>query len=482
MTELNRRSFLAMAGAAAAASALAACTNGGGSDTNTDVLKWWDQFQPISAFEKKTFEKFGSSKGGLKVQYTVQNPSTFARELQLAYQSKQLPDVFTLAVTLPTPALQKENWFSPLQLDNEHKKLLPEGTLVSGQNMFDGKPYSFPIFTFRSHDTLLWINKDLAGKAGVDPDNLPTSYDDIRAAARAIQNKNSKASGWIAPIKLPDRLQSQVAQMALAAGSPASLQGVSFKTGEYVFDSDEWINAIEFFVAMKKDGVMFPASTTLDARTARARWATGVAGIFFDGSYNMGVLKSSFPTFVEKVAVGAIPVPQKDQQVSISGVSANPALSLWIAKNSKHADVASRLVSLFATDEVQTGIAEAMDQPPLISHVLAKADVAPQYRQAIEIFNKEVFSGPVPVVRNPAVASVAAKAKQVQPTLGQIVAGAITGDISDWKGALKKFNTDNTRERDSAIKTVTSAGQPVSADDWKFPDWKPGVDYVTKPK
>ncbi|MGI8417340.1 MAG: ABC transporter substrate-binding protein [Nakamurella sp.] len=441
-------------------------------------LRWWDQFQPIAPFEKKLFADFATQPGGAHVDYTVQNPATVGQELQLAFQSKQLPDVYTLAgVGLPTPVLKDAGWFQPITLDDAHRKMLPAGALIEGANVFDGKVYSFPIQSSRAYDALVWFNTDLLKKANLDPQQLPVSYDDIRATARAIQ-KTGDASGWVAPLKLTDRLASQITQMALAAGSPASLSGISFKTGEYVYDSDEFVNAIEFWAAMKQDGSMFPSSTSLDARTARARWSTGVAGMWMDGSYNVGVLKQSFAAFLPKVAVGSIPVASSDASVSISAASNNPGSSFWIAASCQHPDVASRLISKFATDDVQQGIAEAMDAPPLNSAAVQKANVEPIYRTAIGFFGKQVFLGPDPVIRNPDVAKANAKLKPVTPDLGEVVAGAVTGDIADWKGALRTLTAAYESAREAAIK---AAGVKLTPADWAFPDWKPGKDYITKP-
>lgn len=484
MDRIGRRGFLALGGGVAGSVLLGACTGGGGETSGGGAggaggtLTWWDQFQPIAPFERKLFADFSKSKHGVTVKYTVQNPATFTRALQLAYQSKQLPDVFTAAVNdLPAAPLVDAGWFQPLNIDQAHQKMLPPGTLIEGLNVFNGKPYSIPVLSFRSHDALVWYNKELLTKAGLNPDSPPATYDDIRAAARTI--RKSGTSGWIAPLNLTPRLSAQITQMALAAGCPAGGDGISFRTGEYVLDSAEFMNAIEFWVAMKQDGSLFPSSTSLDARTARARWATGVAGIFMDGSYNVGVLKGSFPQFLPKVAVGPIPVPSVGTQISISGAQGNPNLSLWIAKTSPHGDIASQLISMFATEQVQTGVAEAMDQPPLLSSVLAKAKVEPVYRQAVDYLGKEVFAGPLAAARTPEITKVITKMRPVQPDLGTIVAGAVSGDITDWKGALKKFNAAMSAERDRAIK---ESGTKVTPADWVFSDWKPGADYVTKTK
>lgn len=84
------------------------------------------------------------------------------------------------------------------------------------------------------------------------------------------------------------------------------------------------------------------------------------------------------------------------------------------------------------------------------------------------------------MVRNPDVAKVQAHLKPVIPTLGDIAAGAISGNVKDYRSALKKLSDASERARETAIATAVQAGAKISLDDWKFSDWQPGVDYVTR--
>lgn len=490
MSGLDRRRFIQLSGLVAGAGALGACAPSTGSvsgthagaSSSTGKLIWWDQFAPIAKYEEKVFAAFAKERNGLPVSYTDQNPQNFAQALQLAFRSKQLPDVFTVSgLAIPPSALRDAGWFAPLQLDPAVEKALPTAAIVDGVNRFDGKTYALPILTFRSHDTCLWFNKDLFTKAGLDVANPPKAYDDVRAAARKIQGIGGGVSGWIAPINFPDRLTAQALQMAMAGGGSMGPDGIDVTTGSYAYTDENLINAIEFLRAMKTDGVLFPASTHLDARTARARWATGVAGIFFDGSYNMGVLKASFAQFIPKVGVGTIPVPDATTAPALINAAGDPGLSFWVAKTSKHQAQAGTLISKFGTIEGQTGIAEAMDQPPLLAdQILDKAKVEPTWKQAVEAFQQEVFLAPSPTSRNPDVAKALAKFQQVEPSLGEIVQGAITGQTANWKQALKKLSADSEAMREKAIQSAQQQGAKVSADDWKFADWKRGQDYQTK--
>jgi len=71
-------------------------STGGASGGAPGHIKWWDQFLPKAELEKKTFATFHAD-GGPEVDYTVYNPNDMGQAVQLAHQSNQMPDVFTLA-------------------------------------------------------------------------------------------------------------------------------------------------------------------------------------------------------------------------------------------------------------------------------------------------------------------------------------------------------------------------------------------------
>jgi multiple sugar transport system substrate-binding protein len=489
LEHFTRRQLLRSAGLMAGAVALAACdtapnaTGGGpsaaasggratGGTGGTGPIKWWDQFNPLQELQRATFKRF-TEDGGAEVEYTVYNPNEQGQALQLAFGSKQLPDVYTLAgVSVPAPVLLEQGWFSPLTNADDITGLVPEGSVLDGLHIFDGQLYSFPIFSFRQYETLGWYNRGLVEKAGLDPDDPPRSWDDFRAAARAVQK--SGTSGLLLPLKFADRMAAFVLELAQTAGFPGArvgVDGIDLTTGEYRFHDDAFVDAIEFLLAFQKDGLLFPASTSLDARAGRARWAANASGYFFDGPYNVGVISGDFEPFLEQLGVGPIPTPDGGDPVlartPIGG-------TFWVSGQSDKTDQASELLALFAGKEYQSGLAAAMDQPPFDLDAVADSEAHETYKQCIEYFKAQTFLAPSPQARNPLVSQVEGKMKAVDPGLGPIIQGAFSGQITDVRGALKQLSDGKTAARDAAISEV---GGDVSVDDWKFADWTVGEDY-----
>lgn len=484
MENATRRQVLHGAGLLAGVIALTSCDtappqgSGGPSATSGasgggGPIVWWDQFNPLEKLHRSTFKAFSGS-GGPQVEYTVYNPNDQGKALQLAFSSKQMPDVFTLAgLEVPPAVLYGQKWFAPLADGDAIQKLLPEGSVVPGLHIFDDKLYSFSIFSPRQYESLVWGNRAILEKAGVDPDQPPASWDDLRAAARKVQG--SGTAGLVLPLKFAPRMQSFTLELAQTAGFPGSREGgtngMDLTTGEYRFHDDAFVEAIEFLVSFQKDKLLFPASSSLDARSGRARWAAGAAGYFFDGPWNAGVVSGDFPKVLEQLAVGPIPTQGGGEPVLTRPPTAG---TFWVSNQSDGQEQASKLLQKFAEKDYQAGLATAMDQPPLDAAAVASSDAHASYKKAIEMFEKQVFIGPTPFARNPLVIQVEAAMKPVEPGLGQIVQGAFTGQVSDVRGALRKLSDGKTKAREEAIAKV---GGDVSADDWAFPNWKAGEDF-----
>jgi len=471
---VSRRTLLAGGTAVAATAAgLSGCSDGSssGSPTTSAAITWWDQFLPLAALEKKTFAAFTAA-GGPPVEYTTYNPNDQGKALQLAFQSKQMPDVFSLAGVNSSPnALKASNWFAPLADATKITAALPAGSVVEGITSFDGKLYSFPTSSFRQYDTLPWANGDLLDQAGLEPSTTTQTWDQFRENVRIAQQKTGKA-GLLLPLSFTARMATFVDHLAQTAGFAGS-NGLEHATGEYRYDHDAYVQAIEFLLSFKTDKLLLPASSTLDARAGRARWTAGEAVYFFDGPYNAGVCSSDFPDFLERLTVGQIPTPDGADPVI---TNAPVGGTFWSSATSGHLEDVSALLALFVTDDYRKGQAEAMDAAPIDLDIVAGSKAHPTYKQCCAWYAEHGYLGPSAVARKPEVATVLAAMKPVQPDLGTVVQGAMSGDVSDLRGTLKKLTDGLSAARDTAI--ATKGGGTVSAADWAFPDWQRGTDYA----
>ncbi|MCG5219269.1 extracellular solute-binding protein [Streptosporangium sp. KLBMP 9127] len=482
MTAMTRRGFLAAAGALTVATATGAC-GGGGGGAGGNSLTWWDHQNQLQKTKAEIFAKFAKSPGGAPVQYTYYNPAKMGQALQLAKQSGQLPDLRTNAgLNIPAAALVAAGWAQPLNLSDAAEARVAD-SLIEGLHIFDGKTYAFPIFSHQTYSAVTWFNTELVSRAGLDPQAPPKTYDEFRAAAKKVQSASGgEAYGWIWNIGMPDRLGEQIHDLAQAAGFAGGHAGfgggvaVRYETGEFAYQSDEYLNAIEFLVSLRQDKVLVPGANSWVDDVARARWTAGMAAYYFDGPWCPGVALKDTPEFGKKLGVGPILVPDADTTVATYHVP-QPG-DYWLSPTTKKAAVANALLNdYFATEEYSLQVANTMSQPPRDISVVDRSEAHPAYKQLVGWFKESVFLAPDPVVGNKDIQQVLIEYKPVRPTVGDIVQGALTGDVTDVRAALTKLSSDSAKERDRAIKAAKSKGAQVSPDDYAFPNWKPRKDY-----
>ena len=479
---ITRRDLIRVAGGTAAGLAgatLAGPVAGAAPAARQDevVIRWWDQFQPLEALHRSIWDRYTETHPNVQVEYTVYNPSEMGQALQLAFSSRQMPDVHSLAgVSVPVPRLVVDGWFTPLARGEEIRQRLPAGSLLDGITVFGGQVYSFPLFSFRQYTSCNWFNRELMEGAGVDPEVGPQTWDEFRQAAAAVTDGGGgQIFGWIQGIQFTDRLAVHVDELAQMAGALTS-GGIDLTTGQYAHGTDPYVQALEFLVSLQQDGYLFPASSSLDARTARARWATGAAGMFLDGPWNVGVIQGEFSEFLDKVGIAPIPVANPQTPTFVHAVP--PVGQLWVSSQSANAPIAEEILLELTTPEYYVGLAERMDQPPLDLTAVDRAEVHPTYRRAVALFQERVRLAPSPVVKNPAVADVLAEMAEVHPNLGEIAQGAFSGDVTDYRAALTEYAGKLSAERERAIGVVQGRGGQVSLDDWVFPNWDPAQDYT----
>ncbi|MFX4274045.1 ABC transporter substrate-binding protein [Propionibacteriaceae bacterium Y1685] len=477
---INRRGFLAGAAGTVGLAGLAGATGcqrtpvSGGGDQGS--LTWWDHSPNLQEANKAVWAEYEKA-GGLKVEYQYHQTAKLGQALQLAKQSNQLPDVHTnVGLELPLPQLIKDGWFQPLELDEGTKAKLGKDSLIDGIHVFDGKPYSFAIQNPRQYHAANWFNHELIVKAGLDPAAPPKTFDEFREACRTIAKAVPDTYGVILNLGMGERIATQVNHLAVGAGFEG-INGVEFATGEFAFNSEPYLQVMEFLLSLQTDKLLFPGSSQQDDQTARVRWATGTIGYFFDGPWCPGSTRKDAAPFFDKLDVGPMLVPDSSKEVvNYQGPMGG---TFFISGQSDKAAEASKVLSLVAGDPYQVAIADGMAQPPRDMELVKQSAANEPYKRLVEWYADTCYLAPSAALKNPATAKVAEEAKPVKPNLAAIIQGMFSGDVPDVKKALTTMSDQLAKERDAAIKKVSAAGTKVSADDYAFPQWKPRQDFTT---
>src|SRR5688572_6635720 len=196
-----RRLKAGTAGIAVAALALtlAACgSDGGDSDSNTDgensggsgdlsaELTWWDTSDPTNeapAYDK-LIEAFNEEYPDVTIKHEVVPFDQTQNKFKTAAESGSgAPDILRAEVAW-TPEFASLGYLYALDGTAALENNFLETPLSS--NVYEGKTYGVPQVT----DTLgLMYNKALFEKAGLDPEAPPTTWEEVREAAKALKSE-----------------------------------------------------------------------------------------------------------------------------------------------------------------------------------------------------------------------------------------------------------------------------------------------------
>ena len=211
----------------------------------------------------------------------------------------------------------------------------------------DGKYYQIP---WKSNPVMIFYNKDLLKKAGVDPENPPLATHDefLETSRKIVDSGAADAAIWPAPSS--EFFQSWFDFYPLYAAETGGKQLV--EDGEATFDSEEGRTVADFWAQMYADGLaqkeVYNGDSFADEKAAMAivgPWAIAVYG--------------------EKVNWGAAPVPTS------SGTSPEETYTFSDAKNIALYSACENRgtaweVLKFATSEEQDGeLLEQTGQMPL---------------------------------------------------------------------------------------------------------------------
>lgn len=271
---------------------------------------------------------------------------------------------------------------------------------------FDGELYCIP----KDFSTIaMQINTDLWEQAGLTADDVPTTWDELRAVAETLRAAD------ITPIVIGDTRDRIGAFMVQAGGWVVSEDGTT-ATG----DSPENLEALQYVQGLLNDGLaVYPRN--IDAGWGGEAFGKALAAITFEGNWIKGALRNDFP----------------DVNYTVNEMPAGPAgkgtLSFtvcWgISAKTQYRDQAIDFVRAMTSPEQQITFTEAFGVMP--SRASLRDDYLAQFPDdEAFITGAEYAQGPV-------------KAPRMDSVLADFDAGLLQLATSDPKELLERLN-DNT--------------------------------------
>jgi len=451
------------------------------------AFRWIDSGDQKAVFFREFFAQYGQARG-IEVVYDGLPWNEIGQVLPLGIRNNSAQDAFCLPLNLPPAFAVNEGWVQPLDdliPDIESWKAgFPAGAFLEGLNIFGGKTYGLPYTSAKVTSAHVLYNRRLLNDAGFDPAETPLTWETFREAARKVTENNAgRAYGFIMGGGQVNRWADITRTLAQMAGQPCGDTsiglGIDFRTGEVVFDSDEFVAAVELLLAMNSDGSIFPGIMGLNAPQARALMPQGAAGLILQGPWNVPTWERENPDF--DFGVGPTPAPEgaTGNHVIVGGV-ASQANTMFINAKAKNPQVAADVFHYLGTEQgqIQWGNVVGPSDPPVFPSAAAQSRMSDRSKATLAMFQDLIRVGPNPFARNPELAAVASVYQEPTPNLALTVQGLFTAQASGIKEQLTVLTSATNQALDAAFAAAKANGAQVSRDDLVFANWDPSRDYV----
>jgi sn-glycerol 3-phosphate transport system substrate-binding protein len=253
-------------------------------------------------------------------------------KLKAGLQSKDTPTVIQL-YDIGTRLMVDLNVANPVQeyIDAEKYDVSDLEPNVLAYYTVNGKQYSMP---FNTSTPMLYFNKDMFVKAGLDPANPPKTFDEFTAAAQKLTVKNTDGT-------------TKTYGGAFAIYGWFFEQFLAVSGGEYVnngngrdaaataatFDSPEGLAILDWWKAMFDEGILANfGRTTVDTRNA---FLAGQTAMFIDST---AVLRGMMDGAAGKFEIGTAFLPRPNEEALTKYGTIIGGGSLWIIKDRPQAE------------------------------------------------------------------------------------------------------------------------------------------------
>ncbi len=443
------------------------------------TIEYWDWWVTQGPTIDKEIELFEQAHPNITIKKTTQVSDKYPDLLQMAVKSDNAPDVFLIPDKPTLKDQVDQGWLLPLNkwaTDQWKSQFAPEA-FAEGANIFKGKLYTAP---YQGNVPWLqfYINTKVFKDAGLVDANgnvkVPQTWAEVREYARII---TQKSGGKVYGYGFGDKGGSILPQhlwMVQNSGAADAGGGFDPRVGRYVWYSNPvYADWIAFLMGMKQDGSIVPNAMTMDDEMARTAFAQGKFGMTVGGVWLQSGWQTTNPDFKDYI-VADLPHEglQKDsyfyvtpggQGWGISATTKHPEEAwLWFEwLNSKEA----------ATRWVQAGLSTRA-QPDVNNPAYAPT---PQFGQYLKLAQDSMRIGPAQQLVHPEMTEV--KEAATKPNIQDILEGVYTGQITDYKGALKDLEQRQNAALDQAIADAQARGIKVDKSWWKVSNWDLTQDY-----
>jgi multiple sugar transport system substrate-binding protein len=263
--------------AAVAGIALTGCSTG--SDTgDVTTINWWTR---VGDHQAELAEQFNASQSAIRVVTTQVPDDQYVNKVGTGIRSEEGPDLLDFDVA-NGPLFAATGILADLgdrTGDLSFADQLNPGMVSLGE--YDDATYSLP---FTAGPSVMLYNKTLFEQAGLDPEAAPSSWAEIKTAARAVRALGGDTYGIDIPGACGGCLSFAVQPLIWANGGQTMTEASPDQETEYGTNPDV-ASAFSFYRDLWESGVASPAGQTEAGASWGQDFEAGKVGMILAGTW-----------------------------------------------------------------------------------------------------------------------------------------------------------------------------------------------------
>jgi len=305
-------------------------------------LQMWERSGGNASMVDELVRAWNEKNPDRKIQLTYIPHSEMVPKLAQAIASGEVPDLMGLDLIYGPQfeaAGQLEDITDYFKDDATLKSASPGHIQVS---TYEDRLYGVPLYADVS--VLFW-NKDLFKKAGLDPEVGPASLQDIHDMAKKITGVEEGVYGYYLPGNCAGCNIFTFGPLIWASGGTIEPKDAA----DEPLTGDNLPKVLEWARMMHKEGLINPANQAENGETFHLQFGSGKVGIMGTGNFNLFLTKEQNPDlFNSNVGITFLPGLEKGQVASFAGGDI-----VTIPKGSKRVQDAVDFMKFILSDEVQ---------------------------------------------------------------------------------------------------------------------------------
>lgn len=306
-------------------------------------LQMWERTGGNAAMVDELVRAWNEANPDRKIVLTYIEHSEMVPKLAQAIASGDVPDLMGMDL-IYGPQFEAAGQLEDI---TDATKGWPELKTASPGHMqvstYDGRLYGVPLYADVS---VLYWNKLLFKKAGLDPEVGPKSLQDIHDMAKKITGIEDGVYGYYLAGNCAGCNIFTFGPLIWASGGTIEPKDAN----DEPLTGDNLPKVLEWARMMHKEGLINPAAQSENGSTFAEQFGTGKIGIMGTGNFNLYLLKDQNPALFADNNVGITFLPGIDPGSSASFAGGD---IVTIPKGSKHVSDAVDFMKFILSDNVQ---------------------------------------------------------------------------------------------------------------------------------